>query len=733
MNSFDYAALICFFVAIFYHNVNAAGVITHLTFLSRCAPDELQELYYPWLKAGSFFPDSLYHCDPNNEKWAEFAEFTHWPKFIEIGIQYWHEKYQQVPESDDAIKLKSFILGVFSHQLVDISWHSLISNMRTHGLLKAFSELEFNGDISEAHNYLDVFGEFILLSNILGPQNHVNNERWEFYTDKNWVLPIEEDMLEYIARSGFSDAKISYKNLKTCLATGITAANTELSTFRSNRNNLLGIAYRISPRAKEFLQEYWLGGEFDLISQLRNCIPVIQSHFNQEAYPLNVLQCYDYLPCLDQEIQTPRHEILNLRHMGNSISLTPNVPFSNFGSTFTIGRFKDDDKYYLAISAPLQERVYLVKWAELGPSIHDCTEMISVPSIHGSKVDTLTLNDTDFLVVSNPKKNKICFYRHTQMIICLEDTLTQEVHQLKVETIHNSNNVSESNIFISSTYFGSEETGKLYILPSLKLLPLIFKEPVLTPIEITSLPIVQVHPGSQIVPYQHFGSSVESTDLCLYVTSQNQGVVFIYSIDAQTSQLFPKYYIQDNRNINPINNSNLPNLPLKTSNKHGMFGYLMKSWCHEGDIFVAISQHLFNKIHIYREVKDSIEFYCTLEFNSNVEPISSMVGFGTAIEYRLSDRTLYISSPGIYGGIGAIWKVSMREIRENRETMKKSSLNLNKFKYLHAINSKSHQRGISSFGSTLLSTFDNRLIIGIPNDGYGELKQDQLTGSIQII
>ena len=166
MNSFDYAALICFFVAIFYHNVNAAGVITHLTFLSRCAPDELQELYYPWLKAGSFFPDSLYHCDPNNEKWAEFAEFTHWPKFIEIGIQYWHEKYQQVPESDDAIKLKSFILGVFSHQLVDISWHSLISNMRTHGLLKAFSELEFNGDISEAHNYLDVFGEFILLSNI---------------------------------------------------------------------------------------------------------------------------------------------------------------------------------------------------------------------------------------------------------------------------------------------------------------------------------------------------------------------------------------------------------------------------------------------------------------------------------------------------------------------------------------------------------------------------------------
>ncbi|CAI4533057.1 CPA_1a_G0028860.mRNA.1.CDS.1 [Saccharomyces cerevisiae] len=72
--------------------LQAAGVTTHLFYLTRGAPLSLKENYYPWLKAGSFFPDALYSCAPSNKDWSDFAEFTHWPNFLMIAVSYWQQK-----------------------------------------------------------------------------------------------------------------------------------------------------------------------------------------------------------------------------------------------------------------------------------------------------------------------------------------------------------------------------------------------------------------------------------------------------------------------------------------------------------------------------------------------------------------------------------------------------------------------------------------------------------------
>lgn len=174
----------------------AAGVGSHLTFLLRVISDpsvfeETQlninsQYYFPWLKSGAFFPDALYSCSLNNKKWHDFAEYTHWSPFLELAINYWRDTYGDKKNdimSEESQKLAAFLLGIFTHQVVDVPWHALGEGYRDHGLLKVLAELEFNSDLNKAHSYLDIIGDFLIMADMLeGVDNEADNLIWKFST-----------------------------------------------------------------------------------------------------------------------------------------------------------------------------------------------------------------------------------------------------------------------------------------------------------------------------------------------------------------------------------------------------------------------------------------------------------------------------------------------------------------------------------------------------------------------
>lgn len=101
------------------------------------------------MRAGAFFPDAFYSCFNNSEA----AEAAHWPPFLAAGVVYWKNKYgnqNSLNESytQDQLALKAFLFGAFTHQVADVSWHSL--GMKQ-GLLSMLAADQFGGNINDAH------------------------------------------------------------------------------------------------------------------------------------------------------------------------------------------------------------------------------------------------------------------------------------------------------------------------------------------------------------------------------------------------------------------------------------------------------------------------------------------------------------------------------------------------------------------------------------------------------
>lgn len=124
----------------------------------RSFPSHLKE-YESHMMAGAFFPDAFYNC--KNE--SEAAEIAHWPPFLAKGVEVWKEKYGsnwKTSRSKDSLALQAFLYGILTHQIADVSWHSLGQQQ---GLLAMLAENEFRGNFTEAHKMLDVGGDMIML------------------------------------------------------------------------------------------------------------------------------------------------------------------------------------------------------------------------------------------------------------------------------------------------------------------------------------------------------------------------------------------------------------------------------------------------------------------------------------------------------------------------------------------------------------------------------------------
>lgn len=725
--------------------VLGAGVTTHLTYLARCVSSEIRSDYAPWLKSGSFFPDSLYSCNPNNNDWKEFAETTHWPQFLVDAIEFWYFKYGNYDnkrDSRESIALKAFLKGIFSHQVVDASWHSLVPTYESHGLLKVLAETEFNGNINEAHNFIDVMGEFIYLNDVI---RIVEDNNLSFYTDKNWLLPREEDMMGLINATSSGNIDISYAQLDLCVKRGLTASLSEVSAFLSNRNKFQTIAYGVSPRARDLMQEHWIGGEFNLVSILKKCLPIFEALFNKNEMESKadvlkqIMLCGNLPPADTNEIS---FTIAGFERKFNDVYISPRTGPANFGSSLALGRFKNDGNMYLAVGSPLDYGLgstQLISWESISTSKNNLYSLTLQPitNMFGSKVHCLNIIGKDYLVISEPGSNSIYFYRGEELILKVRDTSSPDAHQLQVSSVRDISGDGIPDLLLSGMNYGATETGSVLIVHGSSLIPYLVENMQTQFIEISELDIIRLDAAEYISPFQHFGAAVAASYTpnkkgFLYITCQSYGSVFVYDTKRLNHKSVPKYYIME-QNIQLLSDAKYPDMNLVPSKVHGMFGKVLLSWAYNHNNYIAISQHLFNKVFIYRENDGELKFYVKLELISSSAPISNIIGFGTAIEYSSDQDVLFISSPGSYREIGAIWKITMIEICDIVEYWNLDTLEVNSLKHLLLFNPQTNETGVPNFGKSLLAGPNDELVIGTPHHGYGVFDSKQLTGQVVII
>lgn len=728
--------------------LQAAGVTTHLFYLTRGAPLSLKENYYPWLKAGSFFPDALYSCAPSNKDWSDFAEFTHWPNFLMIAVSYWQQKYGQnyrLRGSQGSLALKSFLIGVFTHQIVDVSWHSLVTDYRMHGLLRVLSETEFDGDIETAHTFLDVMGEFLTLNNIIRDNN--NNENWDFLTRSDWKLPREEDLMEIIRKAGLSKEKLSYAELEFCVKRGMAAAISEGYLFRSQRNQLLTNIYSTSPRANDLILNHWLGGQSNLVAMLQRCVPFFETLFHEEntneAQAEELRLCANLPPVSQQRINArPLVSSLKARKGNSHIIVSPMKSFSNFGTSLTMGKFREDNKDYLAVSAPLEDTVgaiYIVPWDILTVARkEDFSILQPITAMYGSKVGTYKASDVDYLLVSQPGTCTIDFYFKGVKILTIKDETTEEAHQLQFAVTGNFYDDKIPDLVVSSPSYGANETGIATFIPGSSIISYLINSDKYQVVDISTFKgIINLDGYPMNIPFQHFGATIQISDTTdkqklIYITCQSLGTVFVYSSNDLHDLSIPIYYITKNGVI-PAKDSDHVEWHIIPSKEHGMFGAAIYSWNFEGTSFVAVSQPMFDTVFIYIEKSGQIEFFLKLVLKIKTKSDSIPDEFGSSLLFNDEEKKLYVSSPGSFDARGSIWKISMDELLKVGNDPKRKTLLIDNLRHLMLINPDKSSKGVSNFGNSMILGPQNHLIVGIPQYGYGNFDHMQLTGRILVL
>lgn len=720
-------------VLLHFWQVHGAGVNIHLIYLARVTSD-LNKEYEPWLRAGTYFPDALYSCKPN-KAWHDFAEAAHWPQFLLRAIKLWHIKYENDLISEDSLRLRNFLVGIFVHQVVDSSWHSLVDGYRSHGLLKVLAQTEFDGHTDEAHTFLDFMGDFIGLGNV---DRKPNIEDMMFFTGVEWSLPKENDMLDLLKCAGADSINITYADLKVCMQTGFSGFVGELFSFLEHRSQILNTAYKISPRAREMIQDHWIGGEFNLIALLQNCLPTLNNLLDSTETPnvMEGIQLCGNLPLASNSRSFASTTVTLKRGQRDRLTeISTGHALSNFGSNMAIGKFKDDDQVYLAIGAPLensQGSVYLIAWDKVSNRVTFEPETTSEPvtTMLGSDIHAYQLDGEDYLLISEPRTNSIYFYHAGVMVLKMLVTSGDESNQMKLTNVF-YDECNLPGLLISSAYYGKYETGCLIIISGKDAAPLLQSSAEPRTAALSEISHIKLEGGSWSKRYQHYGSAVEWSPSYLYVACQSLGLVLVYSSSDLKSDSRATFVLKE-KEVIPADEEFLHNSQIISSQTHGMFGKVICSFEYQGKRYVAISQHIFSTIFIYQETAASLKFYLKLKLPTQFTSTPYSVGFGTDVTYSRQFEALYASSPGAFNGKGAIWRITLNEIVKTSETWRIGILLINR-KHLVADNRDSDQKGICNFGRNMLLGPNDRLVIGAPQYNYGNLQENQLTGMVFIL
>lgn len=164
---------------------------------------------------------------------------------------------------DGLLALKAFIYSMLTHQVADVSWHSLGV---AEGLLQIMSKREFGGDTDSAHSTLDIGGDMIHVSRMLSSGHDLSWYRG------SWDYPAQ-DIVEIFAAVGF---KVSKSQLDYCMLRGNAAM---LAEFQIASGAFEGYAKR-SPLLFDELESYYMGGLAEIVQSTQHCTRNLNSWFD---------------------------------------------------------------------------------------------------------------------------------------------------------------------------------------------------------------------------------------------------------------------------------------------------------------------------------------------------------------------------------------------------------------------------------------------------------------------
>lgn len=264
----------------------------HLALVDRILPTLPKRLAdkEDYIRAGAFYPDAFYDCMSKSNA----AEEAHWPPFLAKGVQLVKERRQRGMNTDS---LEAFLLGIMTHQIADISWHSLGINQ---GLLRAMVDSEFNGDYDSAHSILDIGGDMIFLSRLLPQEVQEVTRSWKYNNN---------DIKTILQMVGYST--ISNNEIKYCMGRGRAALTAEKKVSSIGYKRFA----RRSPMMFNELETYFAGGLTDITDQLEECIPRFNAWVNGD---LNLKSPWDL--CQVFKVKKPNEQNVNFekRYMGAS-------------------------------------------------------------------------------------------------------------------------------------------------------------------------------------------------------------------------------------------------------------------------------------------------------------------------------------------------------------------------------------------------------------------------------
>jgi glycosylphosphatidylinositol phospholipase D len=160
------------FILLFLNHVNGCGIVTHTEIGHRASShyeylfskqnisiSKLIKNHEAAFQAGNPYPDSFYPSICKKGHLSSVSEDTHWVPFLNATINYFRKTYNGPTYSEKALNLLAFTLGFVSHQMADVTWHSLGIDQ---GFLSAMGFINFHGSFSDAHSVGDFGGDILV-------------------------------------------------------------------------------------------------------------------------------------------------------------------------------------------------------------------------------------------------------------------------------------------------------------------------------------------------------------------------------------------------------------------------------------------------------------------------------------------------------------------------------------------------------------------------------------------
>lgn len=239
--------------------VHSCGISTHTEVILRAlstydhpafGPGQVSRIlmeHQGAFQAGAPYPDAFYNSLCVQGQLHGESEDIHWGHYQKVAWDYFRKTYPDPIGNEDAENLFAFLFGIVSHQVADVSWHSL-GGLKD-GLIRMLADTTFDGSFDSAHNLADFGGD------ILGVVE------WNTSNANEWYVPTKD--LHNIFLEYYGSDHGANENVIVACTTMLLAGR----TAEQEMGPVLYSSYALqSAIFMDELQDYFLGGIDDMAS-----------------------------------------------------------------------------------------------------------------------------------------------------------------------------------------------------------------------------------------------------------------------------------------------------------------------------------------------------------------------------------------------------------------------------------------------------------------------------------